>query len=73
MGRNYAKGPSFLTGSAATFFAGNARVISPSWPARIPQHSRCGWRPACFRSCPYTLRRLRTARFISRVCDKAKS
>jgi len=25
--------------AAATFFAGNARVISPSCPVRIPQHS----------------------------------
>jgi len=43
--------------------------MSPSCPARIPQHSRRGWRRACFRSCPYTLRRLRTARFISEVYD----
>src|SRR5262249_15028723 len=48
----------FLTGSAATFLAGNACVISPFGPARMPQHSRCGWRRACSRSCPYALRRL---------------
>jgi hypothetical protein len=42
----------------------NACVISPFCPARMPQHSRCGWRRACSRSCPYTLRRLWMSQFI---------